>query len=66
MSTTALAFGWLLAQPAVDCVLLGASSMAQLEENLIACQYPELDTAVLNECDGAWDSLRGVTPKHNR
>jgi aryl-alcohol dehydrogenase-like predicted oxidoreductase len=66
MSTTALAFRWLLAQPPVDCVLLGASSKAQLDENLRACDGPPLDKGILAECDAVWKKLRGVLPKYNR
>jgi len=66
MSTIALAFRWLLTQPVVDSVLLGASSMRQLEENLKACEGPSLHADVLAECDGVWEKLSGVTPKYNR
>jgi aryl-alcohol dehydrogenase-like predicted oxidoreductase len=66
MSTTALAFRWLLTQTAVDCVLLGASRMQHLEENLVACAGPALEKDVLSACDAIWEKLRGVTPKYNR
>lgn len=66
ISTAALAFQWLLAQPAVDSVLLGASCREQLEENLKACAGPALGAEVLEECDAVWNKLRGVTPKYNR
>jgi aryl-alcohol dehydrogenase-like predicted oxidoreductase len=66
MSTIQLAFRWLLTQAVVDCVLLGATSMDQLEENLKACEGPALDPAVLKECDAVWEKLRSATPKYNR
>ncbi len=66
MSTIQLAFRWLLAQRMVDCVLLGATSMTQLQENLEACDGPVPDPATLRACDDVWHSLRGVTPKYNR
>lgn len=66
MSTIQLAFRWLLTQPAVDCVLLGATSMDQLEENLKACEGPALDPSIFKECDAVWEKLRGATPKYNR
>jgi aryl-alcohol dehydrogenase-like predicted oxidoreductase len=66
MTTMALAFHWLLAQPAVDCVLLGASGLNQLEENLNACAGPVLDANVAKECDAVWEKLRGVAPMYNR
>ena len=66
MSVVALAFRWLLSQPVVDSVILGASRMEQLEENLKLCQGSPLSDEVLKECDAVWEKLRGVTPKYNR
>jgi aryl-alcohol dehydrogenase-like predicted oxidoreductase len=66
ISTTTLAFRWLLAQPLVDSVLLGASSREHLEENFKACAGPALDAKVLEGCDAIWAKLRGLTPKYNR
>ena len=66
MSTTALAFRWLLTQTAVDCVLLGATRMEQLEENFAACAGPALEKAVLRACDKIWEKLRGISPTYNR
>jgi len=66
MSVVALAFRWLLSQPVVDSVILGASRMEQLEENLKLCQGAPLSDEVLKECDAVWEKLRGVTPKYNR
>jgi aryl-alcohol dehydrogenase-like predicted oxidoreductase len=62
----ALAFHWLLSQQIVDSVILGASRMEQLEENLKVCQGAPLSDEVLKECDAVWEKLRGVTPKYNR
>ena len=61
-----LAFQWLLAQPHVDSIILGASRMEQLEENLRACESGPLDESILSRCDAVWKRLRGVTPKYNR
>jgi len=61
-----LAFRWLLAQPQVDSVIIGATRMEQLEDNLLAFQGPPLAPEVLAECDTVWQKLRGVTPKYNR
>jgi aryl-alcohol dehydrogenase-like predicted oxidoreductase len=66
MTTTALAFHWLLAQPAVDCMLLGASGLDQLEENLKACAGPVLDPDIAKDCNAVWEKLRGVAPKYHR
>jgi aryl-alcohol dehydrogenase-like predicted oxidoreductase len=61
-----LAFQWLLSQPQVDSILLGASRMEQLEENLKGCEDGNLDKSALDRCDAVWKRLRGVTPKYNR
>jgi len=61
-----LAFEWLLGQAQVDSIILGASRLEQLEENLRACQGGPLDEALLLRCDAVWKRLRGITPKYNR
>jgi aryl-alcohol dehydrogenase-like predicted oxidoreductase len=61
-----LALQWLLAQPQVDSIILGASHVGQLEENLKACQGGALDESLLARCDAVWKRLRGITPKYNR
>lgn len=61
-----LAFQWLLSQPVVDSIILGASRLEQLEENLRACEGGRLDDATLARCDAVWRRLRGITPKYNR
>jgi len=61
-----LALQWLLAQPQVDSIILGASYDKQLEENLKASQGGALDESLLARCDAVWKRLRGITPKYNR
>lgn len=61
-----LSLQWLLSRPVVDSVILGASRLEQLEENLRACEGGRLAPAVLARCDAVWKRLRGVTPKYNR
>ncbi len=61
-----LALQWVLSQDQVDSVILGASRLEQLEENLKACQEARLTADVLKRCDEVWGRLRGVTPKYNR
>jgi aryl-alcohol dehydrogenase-like predicted oxidoreductase len=61
-----LALQWVLSQEQVDSVILGASKLEQLEQNLKACAGPELSSDVLTKCDAVWSRLRGVTPKYNR
>ena len=61
-----LALQWLLSRDQVDSIILGASRIEQLEENLKACEGPRLPNDVLERCDAVWKRLRGVTPKYNR
>ena len=61
-----LAFQWVLSQPVVDSIILGASRLEQLEQNLKACEAGPLDEATLARCEAVWRRLRGVTPKYNR
>ncbi len=65
-SMVELAFAWLLSQEQVDSVILGASRVEQLEQNLKACEGPRLDAAVLDRCDEIWRRLRGIVPKYSR
>lgn len=66
MSMVELAFRWVLSQPVVDSIILGASRPEQLEQNLKACEAGALDEGTLTRCDAVWKRLRGVTPKYNR
>ncbi|HET9177122.1 MAG TPA: aldo/keto reductase [Terriglobia bacterium] len=61
-----LALQWVLSQDQVDSVILGASGLEQLEENLKACEGRKLPNDLLQRCDDVWRHLRGVTPKYNR
>ncbi len=65
-SLTSLSLNWLLTQQAVDSVILGASSISQLEENLNAASEGALSAETMTACDAVWAKLRGVTPKYNR
>jgi aryl-alcohol dehydrogenase-like predicted oxidoreductase len=65
-SLVSLALGWLLHHTQTDCVILGASRMEQLEENLKAAKEGPLSTEAIAGCDAVWASLRGVTPRYNR
>jgi aryl-alcohol dehydrogenase-like predicted oxidoreductase len=61
-----LSLQWLLSQEAVNSIILGASRLEQLEENLKAGKGSPLDPATLERCDAVWKRLRGITPKYNR
>ncbi len=61
-----LSLQWLLGQEIVDSIILGASRLEQLEENLKACDGGPLDVTTNARCDEVWKRLRGITPKYNR
>ncbi|MCI0625120.1 MAG: aldo/keto reductase [Acidobacteria bacterium] len=65
-SLVSLSLNWLLTQKTVDGVILGASSLPQLEENLKAAEEGSLSSDTMAACNAVWDKLRGVTPKYNR
>lgn len=60
-----LSLGWVLAQPTVTGVILGASSIEQLESNLAAVET-EFDPIWAEQLDGVWRELRGSGPAYNR
>lgn len=61
-----LSFQWLLGQPQVDSIILGASRLEHLQQNLKASEGSRLSHDVLARCDAIWKRLRGVTPRYNR
>jgi aryl-alcohol dehydrogenase-like predicted oxidoreductase len=65
-SLVSLALNWLLHHTATDCIILGASRIEQLEENLKAFDDGALPAETVAACDGVWARLRGVTPQYNR
>ncbi|MDW8352888.1 MAG: aldo/keto reductase, partial [Bryobacterales bacterium] len=65
-SLVSLALNWLLHHTAADVIILGASRLEQLEQNLAALEDGPLADEAVAACDRVWDGLRGVTPKYNR
>jgi aryl-alcohol dehydrogenase-like predicted oxidoreductase len=66
MSLVELAYRWLLGQDLVGVVIVGASSLRQLEQNFAAAEGPELDDETRHRCDAVWEQLRGPIPRYNR
>ena len=64
-SMVELSLQWLLSQPHVDAVTVGASKIAHLEQNLRACEE-RLDEATLAACDQVWKTIRGSHFAYNR
>ena len=65
-SLVSLSLCWLLHHTQADCLILGASRLDQLEENLKAAGEGPLPPDAVAACDAVWNKLRGVTPKYNR
>jgi aryl-alcohol dehydrogenase-like predicted oxidoreductase len=66
-SLTDISLNWLLHHTAADCVILGASRLEHLEQNLDALENGgPLPAEVLEACDRVWHGLRGITPNYNR
>jgi aryl-alcohol dehydrogenase-like predicted oxidoreductase len=61
-----VALCWLLHHTQTDCVLLGATRMEQLEQNLAACEKGPVPREVLEVCEEVWRDLRGLVPIYNR
>jgi aryl-alcohol dehydrogenase-like predicted oxidoreductase len=61
-----LAYSWIVRQSSVDCVLVGASNLQQLRENLAAANAPPLPPEILTGCDEVWRKLQGPAPVYNR
>jgi len=66
LSLVELAFAWVLQQKQAHCVIMGASRLEQLEQNLRALETSPLSDAQRKACDLVWQKLRGPTPIYNR
>jgi len=65
-SPVSLALNWLLDHTPIDCVILGASKLEQLEENLKVMEEGPLLADTVSACDQVWAKIRGVSPQYNR
>lgn len=65
-SLLSVALNWLLHHSPTDSVILGASRMEQLEQNLAAAEEGPLPEEVVAACDEVWRELRGPIPAYNR
>lgn len=65
-SLISLALNWVLHHTATDCVILGASRIEQLKQNLQACEEGPLAAETVKACDEVWKELRGPAPAYNR
>ncbi|HEY3838463.1 MAG TPA: aldo/keto reductase [Bryobacteraceae bacterium] len=65
-SLISLSLNWILHHTAADCVILGASKLEQLEQNLATLADGPVEPTTVEACDQVWRDLRGITPKYNR
>ena len=65
-SPVELALRFMLDHPTVDVTLIGATSIAQLQDNLAAVQAPPLSNDEQQACQLAWVALQGPVPPYNR
>jgi aryl-alcohol dehydrogenase (NADP+) len=65
-SMVSVALNWLLHHSEATGIILGASKLDHLRENLDACGDGELPAEILHGCDEVWGLLRGAAPKYNR
>lgn len=65
-SLVSLALNWLLCHTAIDGVILGASKVEHLEQNLDALEDGALSPETLAACDRVWEMVKGPAPKYNR
>lgn len=65
-SPVSLALNWVLQHSPVDAMILGASKLAHLQDNLRAIEEGALPPDAVAACDRVWARLRGPSPKYNR
>jgi 1-deoxyxylulose-5-phosphate synthase len=65
-SLVSVALNWVLHHTPVDSMILGASRMVHLEENLRSLDDGPLTPDTVAGVDRVWARLRGPTPKYNR
>jgi len=61
-----LALRWLLTRETVGAVLVGASSVEQLQRNVEAAERGPVDADLVARCNEVWADLRGPVPAYNR
>jgi aryl-alcohol dehydrogenase-like predicted oxidoreductase len=65
-SLISLSLNWLQHHTAADVIILGASSLAQLNDDLVAAAEGPLPEEIVKACDQVWQDLRGPLPVYNR
>lgn len=65
-SLLSVALNWIYRHTKADCIIMGASKLEQLQQNVAALDDGPLPQELLTTCDAVWAKLRGITPKYNR
>ena len=65
-SLVSLALNWMWHHTSIDSVILGASKLVHLQENLRSLQDGPLSPEAVASVDQVWARLRGPSPKYNR
>ena len=65
-SLISVALGWLLHHTPIDCIILGASSVAQLQANLNAAEDGPCSEPLLAACAEVWEMVRPISPRYLR
>jgi len=65
-SLISLSINWLQHHTVADAIILGASSLAQLNDDLVAAAEGPLPEEIVKACDQVWQDLRGPLPVYNR
>jgi aflatoxin B1 aldehyde reductase len=65
-SLISASLNWLLHHTKIDAVILGASRIEHLEQNLNALEDGALSPNLVSTVDEVWKRLRGSTPQYNR
>jgi 1-deoxyxylulose-5-phosphate synthase len=65
-SLISVALNWIMHHTPADCMILGASRLEHLQQNLAALDDGPLPEDLITTSDRVWKKLRGVTPQYNR
>jgi 1-deoxyxylulose-5-phosphate synthase len=65
-SLASLSLAWLLHHTSAECLILGASRLEQLEQNLDSVEGQSLPLDAVAASDAVWRKVCGLSPEYNR